>query len=108
MAKIGDTSPVPKQPDPNQEMKQCSKNFQRYFNDYKHAKTEKDRKLAEDRMENELSLMDLAAQGIRKKEARVQEEKLSSDYEVFRENPSKDNEAVIDHDLNTLNESLEH
>jgi len=108
MAKIGEGRPeMPKQPEHMAEMQKCVRHFREHLKEYDKAATERDKAIAKDRMSGELSLMDVVAAEL-KKETRVQEGKLSQDFQVFEKNPSENNRDVLEQDLTTLDESLHH
>jgi len=107
MTKIGEGKFHPPEPQkPEQDLKACAEKFRKYLGDYKLADTPTDKKLAQERMKSELSLMDLAAENAKKK-TRVQEQKVAKDFKFFEVNPSPTNLEALEHDLNTLKESLD-
>lgn len=93
---------------PEKDLKTSTMQFQKAFKDYQTEEADDQKKHALDRMKNQLSLMDLAGKSSNKKEVRVQEQKVAFDFQVFKENPTDQNTEILDHDLNTLRESLEH
>ena len=109
MTKIGEGSYQPPEiPKPENELKSSAMQFKTLMEEYKNADEDKAKKHLVDRMGKEMSLMDAAAQGSSKKEIRVQEEKVSDDFKNFQQNPSSPVSETLEHDLNTLRESLEH
>ncbi len=107
MAKVGEGAVPSKQPDPNQNLSKSVQKFDQYLSEYDKSQKKGDKDLALSRMSNQLSLMDVAAEQA-KKEMRVQEEKVKKDFEAFQKSPTKNNEGVLKHDLNTLKESMRH
>ena len=108
MTKVGEGKfQPPQKPNPEAELKRCAGNFKEYLNQYDRAKNTRDKTLINDKMESELSLMDVAANGASKKEVRVQEQKVAEDFMKFRANPTGENRAALEQDIDTLNESLE-
>lgn len=106
MSKIGEGKfQPPPSPDPKKDLEGSVQKFNQYLQDFKQAQGPQEKEVAKNRMTDTLSLMDLAAQQARK-EAKVREEKLSKDFQTFKENPSSDNLDALEQDLNNLKDSL--
>ncbi len=90
---------------PENDLKSSAIQFKKSFEEYQ--KVPDSKKHAMDRMQREIGLMDASSVAATKKEVRVQEQKVSFDFQIFQKNPSKENAAILEHDLNTLRESLE-
>jgi|GEM_PF-5464269 len=94
-------------PNPAADLQKGIQTFRQCLREHEKAMTSEEKGNSQRRMQSTMSIMDFAAQGM-KKETRVQEQKVRKDYDVFQQNPSKDNASILEHDLNTLNESLKH
>lgn len=109
MTKVGEGSTGPvKPPSPEEELKKSVGNFKQYMKEYNDSDMPDDKQHSIDQMASEMTLMDVAGQSATKKEIRVQEQKVAKDFEAFQENPNDTNSNVLQHDINTLGESLEH
>lgn len=108
MTKVGEGSSYPIPHKPEEELKKSTSNFKKYLDEFHKAEEQDSKQHAIDRMGTEMTLMDVAGQSASKKEVRVQEGKVSDDFKAFQEDPSESNSQVLQHDLNTLRESLEH
>lgn len=110
MTKIGEYShSMPGKPvNPEKDMVESARKFRQAM-DHFHTTNDVDSKKHDmDSMVREMHLMDDLSHFVNKKETRVQEEKVSKDFSIYHLNPSKENYNALEHDLNTLRESLEH
>ncbi len=107
--KVGETSGQPGQPiNPNKEMVEAARNFRQYLDDYNNTRDNSVKKHDMDKMVREMHLMDDLSKFVDRKETRNIEQKVSKDFSIYHQNPSKENYNVLEHDLNVLRESLEH
>lgn len=109
MVKVGEGGGAPKSaPMPEKELKNSVAHFKKAFSEYQKEMADAQKTRAMEQMQKQISIMDIAGENVKRKETRVQEQKVSSDFQAFQQDPSEENAAILEHDLNTLRESLEH
>jgi len=107
--KVGESSGLPHEPvKPNMEMVEAARNFRESLDNFNNTKDKKVKQRDMDRMVREMDVINSLGKSLDRKETRVLAQKVSRDFSIYHQNPSKENYNVLEHDLNVLRESLEH